>query len=583
MTHASNIIINTCRRQQNPPLSTASASFPIHILTAPSTGQAAHKVTAIFQHCTWFNNNNVHPTNHIEVFLSISTVKSAFAATQASLTLSTESTGTMPTIRPQSGGNGLTSQGQVNNNGGNDITDDDADFLCGCGTADPGKWIECSKRSCAVRWYHFKCVGLKEAPLGSWFCAHCSPTAIVDRRTRTPEKTPSNTPVFPNVGRGTSALPTNRISVKKGVAIKKVAPKKEKSRWKGWVEVSETEEEESKQAVEESWAARILTQQRRSYMREVHEDPEAQDAIGSDEESWSTRIMPQRRRSSVRIKAVNAKPQKEAEVIQEAGNRSETDEEPLSTKMLARQGRSRAKLGARVFQPDGEDDEVSDSTGATRSENNFFVSTQNRPRQTFSSVKPVTEHVQMQNRDETEGRGREEVEYDADQSAYDETDDEVEMLSPESNEDDIVHEQSVSGDDTETEFEGFSDDENTMDYTSGLDEQDLTAVESLTGPEDISDDEFLMGDACDQTRYVSMTDENHRTGVSDQASNFGTRLSQRNTGQNHRMDAETISTSQYISDSANFLLSAAGVSVQRHSLPNSMFRAPTSDFGTDAS
>ncbi|KAL2043260.1 hypothetical protein N7G274_004320 [Stereocaulon virgatum] len=173
----------------------------------------------------------------------------------------------------------------------------------------------------------------------------------------------------------------------------------------------------------------------------------------------------------------------------------------------------------------------------------------------------------MQNRDETEGRGRENVEYDADQSAYDETDDEVQMLSPESNEDDIVREQSVSGDDTETEFKGFSDDENTMDYTSVLD----------------NDDDFLMGDACDQTGYVSMTDENHRTGDSNQASNFGTRLSQRNTGQNHRMDAETISTSQYISDSANFLLSAAGVSVQRHSVPNSMFRAPTSDFGTDAS
>ncbi|KAL2043259.1 hypothetical protein N7G274_004319 [Stereocaulon virgatum] len=255
----------------------------------------------------------------------------------------------MPTIRPQSGGYRLTSQGQVNNNGGNEITDHDADFLRGCGTADPRKWIECSKRSCAVRWYHFKCVSLKEAPLGPWFCVQCSPTPIVDRRTRTPEKNPFNTPVFPNVGRGTSALPTNRIPVKKGVAIKKVAPKKENSRWKGWVEVSETEEEVSKQAVEEPWAARILTQQRRSYMREVHEDLEAQDAIGSDEESRSTRILPQRRRSSVRIKAVNVKPQKEAEVAQEAGNRSETDEEPLSTRMLPEQGRSRAKLGARVF------------------------------------------------------------------------------------------------------------------------------------------------------------------------------------------------------------------------------------------
>jgi hypothetical protein len=371
--------------------------------------------------------------------------------------------------------------------------------------------------------------------------------------------------------------------VKKGVAIKKVAPKKENSRWKGWVEVSETEEEEFKQAVKEPWAARILTQQRRSYMREVGEDPEAQDATRIDKESWSTRIMPQRRRSSVRIKAVNAKPQKEAQVIQEPEIKSETDEEPLSTRMLARQGRSRAKHGAKVFQPNEEDDGTSDSTSATRSEDKLSVSTQNRPRQTISSVKPVTEPAQMQNRDETEGRAPEEVGYDADQSAYDETEDEVEMLSPESSDDAIVHEQSVSGDDTESEFEGFPDDEDTMDYTSVLGEQEPTAVEVHARPEDTSDDEGLMEDACNQTGHVSMTDENPSTGDPNEAADYDTRVRQRNTGRKRPMDAERTPTPQCISDSANLLLSAAGVSVPRHSVPTADMRATSSDTRTDAS
>ena len=489
----------------------------------------------------------------------------------------------MPTIRRQSGGHGLASQEEANNDGGNDIMDHDAGFLCVCGTAAPGKWVECSNRSCAVRWYHFTCVGLKKAPFSLWFCAECKPAPAVDLQTRTPKQNPSKTPVFPNFGRGTSALPTNKIPMKKGVAIKKVVPKKETSRWKGWVEVSETEEEEFKQAVEEPWAARILTQQRRSLMREVDEDPEAQDATGTDEESWSTRIMPQRRRSSVRIKAVKAKPQKEAEVIQEAEDRTDTDEEPLSTRTLARQGRLRAKLEAKVSQPNGEADVVSDSTGTTGSEDRLNVSTRTRPRQTLFRVKPVAEHAELQNRDVVESRAQEEVGYEADQSAYDETEDKVGMLSPESSDDEIVQEQSVSEDDTESEFEGFPDDEDTMDYTSVLDKQDPTAVESLAGPEDISDDEGFTEDACDQTGYVSMTDENPSTGDPNKASDSDTRVSQRNTGQNCRIEVETSPTPQYISDSANLLLSAAGVSVQRYLVPNSRVRAPTGDSRTDAS
>lgn len=44
----------------------------------------------------------------------------------------------------------------------------------GCGKPESfDNMIECESGHCKVGWYHFKCVGLKSAPKGSWTCLPC--------------------------------------------------------------------------------------------------------------------------------------------------------------------------------------------------------------------------------------------------------------------------------------------------------------------------------------------------------------------------------------------------------------------------
>ena len=313
----------------------------------------------------------------------------------------------MPSLGSQSDEDGVASPNEANESEEDIEMDVDANFLCICGTGDPGDWVECCSRSCAVSWYHFKCVGLTKTPLGFWLCPDCGPTTALNIDTRAPRKNSANTPLFPNLGR------EKELPLKKGVAIKKVTSKKEKPRWKGWVEVSEIEEEEFIKKVEEPWSALILPQRRRSNVKACGEQ--------------------------------DAQPQKEAEVDQEAEDKTEIDEEPWSTRMLPQRRGSSAKIGALDAQP--------------------------------------------QNQNETDNKAEDEAAYDAEQSAYDETEDGVELLSPESSDDDDVHEQSVFGNDTRSEFEGIAHDEDTMEYTSVQDEQEPTVVGIDTKSERVTDDE----------------------------------------------------------------------------------------------
>ena len=41
------------------------------------------------------------------------------------------------------------------------------------GVDDGSKMIFCEADSCAVGWYHFKCVNLKRKPRGKWICNTC--------------------------------------------------------------------------------------------------------------------------------------------------------------------------------------------------------------------------------------------------------------------------------------------------------------------------------------------------------------------------------------------------------------------------
>uniref|UniRef100_A0A1X7TTV3 Zinc finger PHD-type domain-containing protein n=1 Tax=Amphimedon queenslandica TaxID=400682 RepID=A0A1X7TTV3_AMPQE len=33
--------------------------------------------------------------------------------------------------------------------------------------------VECDNERCPIKWVHYKCVGLTDAPLGSWYCSFC--------------------------------------------------------------------------------------------------------------------------------------------------------------------------------------------------------------------------------------------------------------------------------------------------------------------------------------------------------------------------------------------------------------------------
>lgn len=113
------------------------------------------------------------------------------------------------------------------------------------------------------------------------------------------------------------------------------------------------------------------------------------------------------------------------------------------------------------------------------------------PQRRRSSAKIGAVDAQPQNQNETDNKAEDEATYDTEQSAYDETGDEVELLSPESSDDD-VHERSVFGNDTGSEFERIADDEDTMDYTSVQDEHESTGVGINTKSEGVTDDEDSM-------------------------------------------------------------------------------------------
>ena len=46
--------------------------------------------------------------------------------------------------------------------------------FCYCQGKDEGRMIGCSNDSCKIEWFHYKCVGIKRAPKGDWYCKDCT-------------------------------------------------------------------------------------------------------------------------------------------------------------------------------------------------------------------------------------------------------------------------------------------------------------------------------------------------------------------------------------------------------------------------
>nr|XP_050033073.1 uncharacterized protein LOC126529597 isoform X1 [Dermacentor andersoni]XP_054925238.1 uncharacterized protein LOC126529597 isoform X1 [Dermacentor andersoni] len=47
------------------------------------------------------------------------------------------------------------------------------EVYCLCQGPESGKMVMCESAACKYVWFHFKCVNLKKAPRGSWFCCEC--------------------------------------------------------------------------------------------------------------------------------------------------------------------------------------------------------------------------------------------------------------------------------------------------------------------------------------------------------------------------------------------------------------------------
>lgn len=46
---------------------------------------------------------------------------------------------------------------------------------CLCDRVSFGEMIACENEECPREWFHLGCVGLKQAPVGTWYCPECAP------------------------------------------------------------------------------------------------------------------------------------------------------------------------------------------------------------------------------------------------------------------------------------------------------------------------------------------------------------------------------------------------------------------------
>ena len=181
-------------------------------------------------------------------------------------------------------------------------------YPCSCGLGDgTGQYIKCDNDDCPVSWYHWECVHVTEEPVGTWLCPKCSPNAsfyvkqLVKRRAASPSlpktgkvaasKLPQGQESRPKGTKAATTTPTpskdkskkqkadtkneDGKAVKKGVAIKKPAPRKPKPKWQGWVELASDEEKELKRKVDAEFAMEnVVTGKRRRSSRAAAEENE---------------------------------------------------------------------------------------------------------------------------------------------------------------------------------------------------------------------------------------------------------------------------------------------------------------------
>ena len=57
--------------------------------------------------------------------------------------------------------------------GCSDASKENNQVFCVCQKPESGKMIACDNSNCDIHWFHYKCVGVKRAPRGKWYCSSC--------------------------------------------------------------------------------------------------------------------------------------------------------------------------------------------------------------------------------------------------------------------------------------------------------------------------------------------------------------------------------------------------------------------------
>ena len=52
-------------------------------------------------------------------------------------------------------------------------SDKENEVYCVCQKPESGRMIACDNPKCSIAWFHYKCVGIKRAPRGKWYCSQC--------------------------------------------------------------------------------------------------------------------------------------------------------------------------------------------------------------------------------------------------------------------------------------------------------------------------------------------------------------------------------------------------------------------------
>ncbi|CAF9927453.1 Histone acetyltransferase complex subunit [Imshaugia aleurites] len=143
-------------------------------------------------------------------------------------------------------------------------------YTCTCGTPDTSEnWICCDNDHCPIKWHHWECVGLTQEPPGDWLCARCSPTSTKDAEVGKEQQT-ATTGIVDALARGSESgkVVANKAHVraKKGIAVKKVLPKKQKAKWI-LVETDSESGEEHKGSVDAAQDVVIVAEGRRTKYR----------------------------------------------------------------------------------------------------------------------------------------------------------------------------------------------------------------------------------------------------------------------------------------------------------------------------